>query len=810
MTWGVSPWLLLSVLLGAGIDAGAPTEAPGPGPLVELDGGTAADGGADAEPPEEAEGDAELGERPAPEALPEPIPRRALELTTIYALSGRFASTRCEDVDDSPFERLSARLNGAPTGLLRVDTGDLLGASALGRLAVQHDAEQLAQAIATFGLSARAMGHRDLAAPRSELLTFTRALKKLGLETTLTNLRCDADRQALCDAVVSAEDPPLVLDTWQGKVAFISALSPQLLGTLSKDQAAGLTLLPPAEALAAATRRARDAGASRVVAVFDPMVGDETNDVLALARALDADSSPDLVLAHGLLDPLHTATLGAANVPFVGTRPSEAVTIALRGDNTVVLDSAPPAEPTPAVVGFARSLNRDICSRYQQPFPRGTLSHPLTRDEAAALVLDVMRESTSTEVAVINMPAISAVAPWPIDPPLSPLALLQILPFDHHPEVVRVSGAALRDFLESAAGKNHFVRGATKDGGWRINGRPLETGQDYRVVTTDFVAEAVGGLFENAAPQGTATVRDLVAEWLLRPRQGDLLTQPVDPAQRARWWFSYRLQLDLTTVSVRNPNQTVFTDTQLARGQALSVVGETEARAIGDHPSYALEHQTRLRFGVVQATSLDGTNVGVANNIDLVTARTLAFARKVFGSSKWYVPRPYFDFFLESELTRPDTRPYHHLQLLPTTGLRFELFPPFAVYVGAGVTWEVFARREQLNPNVPPAAAVLVAGWQLRPTRVVQLGARWLEAETNFDFWVRDLGGPTQSQARARFRLLVPLFSVLSLTATYDLYFRSVRLQDPSGQWATLFGHSHDTYLGLQVAFGQSHQSFSF
>jgi hypothetical protein len=181
----------------------------------------------------------------------------------------------------------------------------------------------------------------------------------------------------------------------------------------------------------------------------------------------------------------------------------------------------------------------------------------------------------------------------------------------------------------------------------------------------------------------------------------------------------------------------------------------------------------------------------------------------LFGPPKWYLPRPYADLYLESELTRPDTRPYHHLQLLPQGGVRFELVPTFSLYVGGGMTWEVFARADQLTPPVPPAAGVLVGGWLLKPTRLVQLGERWVELESNLDVFARDLGGPAQVQARGRVRLFFPLFSILSLTATYDVFLRYVRTGGV-GAWKDQVGVSNDVYVGLSVAIGQAFQSFVF
>ncbi|MBL8949649.1 MAG: 5'-nucleotidase C-terminal domain-containing protein [Myxococcaceae bacterium] len=822
----MSPVILLTLAVAvADADAGFDDEAdagevdagffegdagePAPAPEVVADDLMTPDAGEGVDP------DTELGEEPLP---PEPAPvvveapyRGPLSVAVIHALAGRFAASTCtEPLTESPFERLSARVSALPPGTLRFDAGDLLGASAIGRFAVQQDLESLARSIRDLGLAGRALAHRDFASTRPHLLAFTRALSEQGLRTTLTNLSCTGDAVALCDAVINGAEEPLLVDAPVGKVGFIAALSPQAMTGVSKDLSSGVKLEPPAEALADATRRARALGATRVVAVYDPAIGDELPDTLALVRALDAAALPDVLVIDAQLEPLRSAMVGGAGLPLIATRPGEALVIELRYDGTLRVEPAEPKSAPDSVVAFSQSLNRELCDLYQEPFPRGLLGQPLTRDEAAALVLDVMREYARAEVAVINGPAISAAAPWPLETPLTHLALFQALPFDNRMRVVTVTGAALAEFLDSGEAKSAFIRGAKKDGAWKVNGRALEPTQTYRVVTTDFVAERFGGIFEEAEALGSTIVRDLLRDWLSVKKPGPLLSQPIDPAERARWWFSYRLQLDLTSVSVSNPNQSVFQDTQLLRGQSLSLVGETEARAIGDHPLYAFEHQARLRYGVVDTTALDGTTTGAVNNVDLLTARTLAFGRKVFGSAAWYVPRPYADVFVESELTRPETRRYHHLQLLPTAGVRFELLSQFAVYVGAGATWEVFAQREDLNPQVPPAAFVLVAGWQLRPLKIIKLGQRWLEAETNLDYWVRDLGGPTQSQARARARLVVPLFSVLSLTATYDLFFRSVRSRDAEGAWQVLYGVSNDVYVGLQVAFGRAFQSFTF
>lgn len=774
---------------------------------------------------EDAGVDAEPGEEPltappnvTPVAPPLSMP---LRIAISQALVGRFATNTCErPAAESPFERLSARFAGATAGRgpppLLFDAGDLLGTSAIGRLAVDADVTRLSEAVAALGLQARALGRRDLAGGREQLIGFTRALGARGVPTVLTNLWCEGDATALCDVVMTGDEAPLLIDTVAGRVAFIAAVSPAALRELAQGPGRGITLTPPADAIAEATRRARALGADRVVAIYDPATGAELDDTLALSRALDAESIPDVIFVSGVADRFSSALTASGNALLVATRPAEVVLAELRDvhAHTHTLALSTPVAPAPAIADYARDLNHALCERYDVRFSGGKLPKPLERADAAALVLDVLRAQARAEVALVNAASISPNAPWPLREALTPLDLMQVLPFDNTLRTTALKGAKLTSLLAAATARGYFIRGAVKgDAGWKINGRAVESDQQYRVVTSDFVVDKLGEEFGKPAPVfrsvAGGTVRDLVTAWLGAARAGEELANPVDPARRTRWALTYRLQLDLTSVSVSNPDTAIFTDTQLARGQALSLVGETEFRAIGDHPAYSIDHDARLRYGIARTIGTDGTNSGLQNNVDLLTARTLAYARTLFGPSRWYLPRPYADVYLESELTRPDTRPYHHLQLLPQGGVRFELVPTFSLYVGGGMTWEVFARAEQLTPPVPPAAGVLVGGWLLKPTRLVQLGERWVELESNLDVFARDLGGPAQVQARGRVRLFFPLFSVLSLTATYDLFLRYVRT-GAVGAWKDQVGVSNDVYVGLSVALGQSFQSFAF
>lgn len=725
-------------------------------------------------------------------------------------LVGQLAPSTCDDEHEAPLVRLSAQLGGAPADAVKIDAGDFIGTAVIARMAIERDPDGLAETIASLGYKGLALGHRDLAAPRPQLLTIARALAARGLDYTLSNLACDEDARALCDVIINADDPPALFDTAAGKVAFLAAVAPSAFEHAAKDRTRGMTLLDPAQAIAESTRRARENGADWVIAVYDPKFPGELEDAIGLALKIDPAASPDVLLVQGISDRVRSASSAIGNTTLVATRWDAVVAVELARGDDPKLATTERAAPAPAATALATSLNRALCGEHSAPYPGGKLSAPLDRDAFAAFFLDVLREHSLSEVAVINRLAVSRRAPYPFTDSLTPLALMQALPFENELRRTIVRGDALKALLEGPSIVDLYVRGAEKrESGWYIAGRALDLRADYRVVTTDYVAEggALGALKFTAL--GHETTRAILGQFLMTPREGDCTRAPIDPAERTRWTLSYRLQLDVASVTVANPDPTIFTDTQLARGQALSIVGETEFRAFGDHPSFTFENQLRLRYGLLSTVTPAGVSSGFVDNVDLVAARSLFFYRRLFARRPaWYHPLPFADVYLESELTKPAARPYHHLMLQPTAGLRWELAQPFAIYVGGGFTWETMAKASDLVPPSSPIAFVLVAGWQLRPFKLVQLGERAVEVETNLDAFIRDLGANTQATLRGRVRLVIPVFSIFSLTTTYDLFLRVVQLPDAAGSIVRRVGYSGDIYLGVQVSYGQALQAF--
>lgn len=131
-------------------------------------------------------------------------------------------------------------------------------------------------------------------------------------------------------------------------------------------------------------------------------------------------------------------------------------------------------------------------------FPRGDAEHPLGR-----LVTDAMRWRTGADIALINRGGLRASLPAG---PLTQLSVFNALPFDEDLFVFEVSGAVLLSVLEAGmeGGRRDMqVSGFTcgrlqamPDGSRIVNpavdGRPVEPGERYTLVTTGYLA--MGGV----------------------------------------------------------------------------------------------------------------------------------------------------------------------------------------------------------------------------------------------------------------------------------------------------------------------------
>jgi len=141
--------------------------------------------------------------------------------------------------------------------------------------------------------------------------------------------------------------------------------------------------------------------------------------------------------------------------------------------------------------------------------------------------------------------------------------------------------------------------------------------------------------------------------------------------------------------------------------------------------------------------------------------------------SAWYVPSPYLEARLESELTRPEDDPatpdadegraFHHLELTATLGLRFPLLSTLEGKLGFGV------RDELLDPAADPTYGVDV-GYRLARTNLFDLLGSPVQLESELSVFFGDIGRSNTLKGTLSNRLYFALVGPIYLNVSHDLF----------------------------------------
>jgi len=752
---------------------------------------------------------------PPPPASPEPF-----RVAVSSVINGSFADLTCGAQADHvvSFRTVAAQIAGEPEALA-LDAGDLLGTSALSRLTFGHFATEASNAVRASGIRVAAVGHRDLGATRATIVAGARALTAAGVTVALSNLRCEG-ANPLCDAVQDADDPPVIVEHHGERVGVVTLLSPAALERIAGDHREGLVLDNLAEAAAREVREARAAGATRVVVTVDPTLEHESADAVAVANAFADEAPPDVFVVSNLPDGVRFMRAARNRALLVRPEPGRVV-VAEVGAGQVEAREARIAETPAAVTQFVDEATRWLCATYGAPLAGGRVPHPMDEGGFTYLLLDVLRDRTRSEVAVINRRAIRRSALFPIREGISALAVRMAVPFEDHVYVTRISGEDLEEVALNNGLDRLYVRGVTVTGSGNsravmVNGRPIDTSASYSVVSTGYIAEGGdGGLHDDLTWRGLPeTHQDMLIDWLGTAAADGFYRHPSDPANHVRWTFRGTLDAEFTSTNTGNTNSTIYSDAQLVRGEETSFRIDTELRADADHPAYTFQNGLRLRYGMINQGVPGEEPSGFIENLDVTSLLSKAVWRWSRANVRWYHPLPFIEGYIETELNLPPPdafgvqRSFHHLQIRPTAGASFQLLPRMNLDFGLGMDLpEVFAPADDRRSS---AVFNVLARLTARPGKLFEIGGRDVTGGFNVEAAFRD---PTDTQdlvVRGSAQLSIPLFDPLSLTLGYDIYARYVTAPFVNGMRMDSpgFAFGGDGTIGLQVAFTRAVQTY--
>ncbi len=665
-------------------------------------------------------------------------------------VGGHLGRPACENgraLEASHFAELTpalAELASAPDRPLLFDAGGLLTPGGVARFAVRDRPRELADALVAIGYRALVFGSAELGAPREPMIGVLAALRAHRVPAIATNLYCRPGSAAtpLCDVLVDGSDGPSIFVVGRRRVALVSIVSRSALVRVAPDLADGVVLADEAEALADAVRRARRGGVDLVVASVEGAGDDPASAGLALASRLPEDARPDIVVIADAGDQLAFARPPSFTPAVVAPPPGGALRVRVRSSSATsgydVL-ARPIAARASVAPPFDRWLERTgerYCREWGRRLAGATLDREMTGRDLLELAAAVVRDRASAELGVLNMGALDAAWSRPNARKLTASDVYVALQYDEPLVAADVSGAWLADLLGKMEEKHLVAPGLEGEAtSLRVNGRPVDRRGVYRVVTIRFLGaggdEALPPLPHGARwePVEGASLRTAMLDFLDTPRDGDPRSAVEPLADALEWTFRVDGDVKFAGTAIESPTDAsgapVYDAAQLGRadslsgGFALSLGADAVARL------WSWENE-----GIVRQRTTRTATDEFAESDDVLSLRTTLVYRGLRAElPEPYVPQPYVEAYLESELTKPETRAFHHLLLRPTIGVRFTLFDELTLELGGGAARELLDSSATFQPG---ALMQLV----LAPWTVLGEDARRLKLELLLDYFV--------------------------------------------------------------------------
>lgn len=762
-----------------------------------------------------------------------PAPTRAQRVETVARIlassevEGRFAHPVCymgetlRPADAAAYTYALVRLSRDPDRPMVLDTGGLLTPHGVARYAAGAHPELLAGMVRELGYRALAFGMAELDSPRDDMLAVAAELRERGIPMIASNVRCGAEAQGLCDAVVDAGDEPSIHEVADRRMAVLAVVRADAPAWLAPDRARGISIEPPARALARLTTAAREAGAEIVAAVVDS--GIEGGPV-ELAASLPEDARPDLLLVSGGSELLF-ARPRAVHPVVIGAPLNDAVEVLIRESDALREGYEMLAQPIGGrgitvgepVLDFIEQVGPDYCEAWGRPLEGGHLERPIDNRGMLELASGVLRRVADADVAVLNPQILEGSWEPAHEGALTASDVYVAIEYDEPLRVAEVDAAWLQQLARVAASQGLVTPGLTWSGdgssGVKVEGHPLEGRATYRVVTTRYLAEGAGGQLP-ALPRrgrwqraGDETVRSAVLAYLEAERPADPRDALPDPEGTIQWIFRTNADLTFSGSAIGNPRRRCAPDTPPQRCVDGLVVTEDGLPELA-YGTSLLNREDTVTFGVAIDLAADAaapdwtwqnsinllyrtawieTAPGFAEAADQIRGRSaLAWRGLRRGNEGWYVPDPMLDLFVETELTEPADRNWHWFLVRPTAGVRFQLLDKLQLQLLGGFEVQPFSPDVEVEPGV--GATLTLAPWDL-----LRFEDRYARVSFTFDYFLADLGDDNRSQLRGQLDASFDLAGPLALVMSFRIF-----VQDEVGQD---LGIAVDATAGLRLGY---------
>ncbi len=760
-------------------------------------------------------------------------------------VDGRFAQPVCDrgqtlsPSDDAAFTYALLRHARQPDHPMVIDTGGLLAPHGVARFSAERDPEALATMVQQLGYRALALGLNDLAAPRESTTRVIGHLRRQGIPTLASNLRCTAEAAAFCAELVDASDGVSMHVVNHRLTAVMAVLRPSATGFISPERARGIVLEDPKETIQRFTRMAREAGAEIVIAVVDDHI---EGGALALASELAEDARPDLILVSGQGALLFARPRTMLPV-LVAPPENDAVEVRIR-ESLEIRDGyeflAQPLEGRGISVGepvrqWIDTIGAEYCEHWGRPLAGADLSEPIDVEGMLRLVARIIRDAIGADVAILNREILDS--RWTPSRPGSLTAsdVYIALEYDEPLQVADVDERWLKRLAASAESRGSIVtpgltwRGSGTRLAVKVGGHPTDARARYRVVTIrylatggdDTVVPALGSTLGQWSSLGEASLRSTALAYLEGAREADPREALPDDDGTVEWQFRADADLTFSGSSIANPRRRcsdamlisepercdamgfILTDgaqvpaygsTQLSLSDVLTFGFNISLAANAAAPDWTWQNTGSLLYRTAWTQPTGTTGSEFAEAADQIRARSTLSWRglRMQESGRWYMPDPTADLFIETEFTQPASRDYQWFLTRPTLGFRFQLDPKLQFQVMGGLQFQALDPNGDVDGGF--GATLTLAPWD-----ITKIELRSIRLAFTFDYFLvfdaADARGTLRGTLDASFDLAGPL----ALTFQSNLYLQHESAQDIGAAISVTAGLRLG-YLGRAVA----------
>ena len=367
-------------------------------------------------------------------------------------------------------------------------------------------------------------------------------------------------------------------------------------------------------------------------------------------------------------------------------RPAGVAVLGCRGE-LLKLDSTAVEDPSVAV----RVISQAAQFALARSEVIGWASEPIS--DTPQLVADLIRSYMGTEVGVINL---GTLRPQVLEAAIFEADVDQWIRFDDAVVTTKIKGSELRRLSSSSKGRfkeaQHLIFSGYDEAADRVNGRPLNNDEVYKVATTAYLAEGGDEYFKPGTlhlkeARAKATLREILDQHLVQYpglRRRDGLDHLVGSAWKSRAKLSGSLaRTGLNRSATRYPGVAF-----LGGKEAMTWNSLVDGQISREGPGGTLSANLRSSFGQVQEAR---------------HFREAADRLQIEGVYTWQKkqPAPFVSLDLNTVWTRNDAQA-RPLSLRASAGLHRSLGKQAKARLGLGLEEDFARHRREVGLEVVP------------------------------------------------------------------------------------------------------------